>query len=340
MTRAPIDIRIHDSSFGIWQDNANDESFYTDVFKPLVANFKKRGWKVTADPETLKHYRSLSKFSRLAVKGDLHADIEIRGRNIAVQFWSEAAESGGNSNGKRYDFDKLKRMPYLDRQRVLLAFHRMGAWLGAMAPVSITNTNAFALSPMERIEKGYAESPHTKEELGRPTWSGDYNRKTADGALLEHGQKVWFRNECGRFFHGAAYYNINNMWWVISGGVLRNKGSFELHANQPADLRDKLHTRIRREALERLLRKAISGRDYRRAETLDRILFDGQPVYLIWSRKRDAYYGTNYSGYSTDKLHAGKYTRTEAEAEVRRVPHILEAHGDNGEVIKFEEAAA
>ncbi|WP_206669158.1 hypothetical protein [Brucella sp. 09RB8918] len=87
------------------------------------------------------------------------------------------------------------------------------------------------------------------------------------------------------------------------------------------------------------MRKAIANRNYRRAETIDRILFDGQPTYLIWSRKNNLYYRTNYSGYSSSKSGAGKYTRAEAEAEVRRVPHLLEAHGDNGEIIKFGEAA-
>lgn len=339
MTRAPIDIRIHDSSFGIWQGNANDQSFFTDVFQPLVSRFKKRGWIVTADPETLERYRSLSKFTRLAVKGDLRAHIEIRGRCIDVKFWSEAAKSGGNRNGKKYDFDKMERMPYLDLQRVRLEFRRMEAWLLSIAPVKVTRTDISKLSPMQLIEKGYAESPHTKKELGRPTWSSDSSRQTADGLLLEHGQKVWFRNECGRFFSGTAYYNINNMWWVIAGGARRNKSSHELHAAQPADLRSKVHKRNRRDTLERLLRKAIIGRDYRRAETLDNILFAGEPVYLIWSRKNDAYYRTNYSGYANNKLDAGRYTRAEAEAEVRRVPHHLEAHGDNGEIIKIEDAA-
>lgn len=339
MNRAPLEIRFHDSSFNIWQDDPNDASFYTDVFKPILAGLKKRGWKVTADNEVLKNYRSISKCFRLAVKSSLWADIKISGRHIEVEFWSEAAASGGNSNDKRYDFDKLKLMPYLDRQRVRLEFRRMEAWLATIAPVKVTSTDVRDMSPIERIKNDYAKSPHTKKALGRPDWHGDYNRKSADGTLVEHGQKVWFRNECGRFFSGTAYYNLNNMWWVVAGGSLRNKGSYELHAKRPADLRSKVHKRNRRETLERLLRKAISGRDYRRAEILDNILFDSQPVYLIWSRKNDAYYRTNYSGYSNNKFDAGRYTRAEAEAEVRRVPHILEAHGDNGEIIKFEAAA-
>jgi len=339
MNRAPISINIHDSHFGIWQDNAQDSTFNQEVFQPILKSFQKRGWRVTADPQVYKHRRRISKSYRIAAKGELRAEIKICGRCIELEFWSEAATPGTNSNGPRYEFDKLKRMPYLDRQRTRLEFRRLLAWLEKLASVSVSYRDNTGLSPMERIQKDYAESWHTVKELGRPTWSGDYNRKSADGHLLEHGQTVWFRGDCGRYLRGTAYYNINNMWWVIAGGSLRNKSSYDLYANQPADLRSKVQRRTRRDRLEAELRKAIANRNYRRAETLDRILFDGQPIYLIWSRKNNLYYRTNYSGYSSSKSSAGKYTRAEAEAEVRRVPHILEAHGDNGEIIKFGEAA-
>ena len=250
MTRAPICVNIHDSHFGIWQDNATDMTFNEEVFQPILKGFRKRGWRITADPQVYRHHRRISKSYRIAAKGQLRAEIKICGRCIELEFWSEAATPGTNRTGPRYEFDKLKRMPYLDRQRTRLEFRRLLAWLEKLAPVSVSHRDKTGLSPMERIQKDYAESWHTVKELGRPTWSGDYNRKSADGHLLEHGQTVWFRGDCGRYLRGTAYYNINNMWWVIAGGSLRNKSSSELHANQPANLRSKVQRRTRRDRLE------------------------------------------------------------------------------------------
>lgn len=40
MTRAPISINIHDSHFGIWQDNAQDPTFNEEVFQPILKSFQ------------------------------------------------------------------------------------------------------------------------------------------------------------------------------------------------------------------------------------------------------------------------------------------------------------
>ena len=38
-----------------------------------------------------------------------------------------------------------------------------------------------------------------------------------------------------------------------------------------------------------------------------------EPLYLIWSRKRGAWWKSFGKGYTTDRTQAGRYTQTEAQ---------------------------
>ncbi|MCY1311702.1 hypothetical protein D9M70_620380 [compost metagenome] len=54
--------------------------------------------------------------------------------------------------------------------------------------------------------------------------------------------------------------------------------------------------------------------DYRRAEVLRDVLFPkDQALFLIWHKEKDVYFRSNYSGYTSDTVDAGKYTRDELE---------------------------
>jgi len=337
--RAPISINIHDAHFGIWQDNANDPTFRDDIFLPLLKAMKRRGWVVTADPETLKHYRCLSTSRRLASKGDLRAKIRISGRVIELDYWAETWPID-NTNGRQYDFEKMARMNYLDRLRVQLEMSRLQSWLETLAPIECKVLEAKDLPALQRIERRYAESWHSDKSLGRPVCRHDGNSTSKDGERIVHGATVWYVGHNGRVERGVAYYNINNMWWVVpSVDTLCNLASHEIFCRQPADLRTKQNERARRERLETELALAVRRMDFRRAELLKNILFGAEKVYLIWARDKQAYYRSNYAGYTTDTISAGRYTRAEAESEVGRVPHELEAVGPDGQRVKFERAA-
>jgi hypothetical protein len=131
------------------------------------------------------------------------------------------------------------------------------------------------------------------------------------------------------------------MWWVVENKFSwRNLACFELCLQQPANPREKRNDRSRRNALERELKRALQASNYARADVLNRILFGDDAPHFIWSRKNAAYYGTDYSGYSSNQLLAGRYTRAEAEAECRRVPHILEMVCPNGNRVRFDQEAA
>lgn len=336
--RAPLAIRIHDAHLGIWQENPQDPTFRSDVYEGLLRLMKRRGWKFSADPYVLRHFRSLSQNQRLGELGTLRCAIQISGRAVEVDYWSETALQS-NLNGRRYDYDRMRRMHHLDRLRVELEYRRATAWLEAIAPVEVSRSADRDMPALDAIAKSYADSWHKDKVLGRPVCEYDHNRTAADGDLLEHGQTVWFPDSKGRIVRGTAYYNINNMWWVVAGGSLYKEASRSLYGRPPAELRVKRNARARRARLEDELALATRRMQFLRAETLKHILFGEDAAFMIWARDHNAYYRAQYSGYTTDVISAGKYTRAEAEAECRRVPHELSMVDQNGSHTRFDRQA-
>lgn len=336
--RPKIDVNIHDSHIGIWQDDSRDASFRSEIYAPLIRAMRGRGWSIHRDPDVHRRYRTLSPNRRLGSRGTLRCKIDISGRVVEVEFWSTTAPQI-NRHGRRYDFDKMTRMSHIDSLRVRLEFGRIISWLGTLAPVKVKHGDTVQLSPMEVIEKEYAESCHTKNGIGRPDWGQDYNRKSRDGLLLEHGQAVWMVDRKGRILRGQAFYRLNSMWWVIAGGELHNVSCGEICARRPDDLRAKQNERLRRGRLESELEASVRRMDFKRSQILKDLLFGSQPTFMIWARDRSAYYRSNYSGYTTDSISAGRYTREEAERECRLVPHGLEMVGPNGSVTRFDKVA-
>jgi hypothetical protein len=337
--RPAIRIRIHDASIGIWQERADDPTFKTEVFGRVIRHMRDRGWKIGQDKDVHRHYRILSPNHRMGERGNLRCAIRLSGRVVDVDFWSITAPQI-NRHGRQHDFDKMQRMHHIERLRVELEFIRIVRWIETIAPVTVDRSIDSDTSAVMRIAKSYAESWHSDKALGHPVCTYDYNRKSADGTLLEHGQTIWTRDHKGRVIRGTAFYNINNMWWVVSGGTLHNKGSHDLSTSAPADLRRKENQRLRRQRLEAELSSAVQQMNYLRAEVLKQIIFSKEPVFMIWAKDHNAYYRSTYSGYTTDRIAAGKYTRAEAEAECRRCPSDLEMVGPDGVHVSFAQAVA
>ncbi len=324
-----LTVRLNDTHAGIWQENANDPTFHKEVFLGLLKHLGRSGWVVTLDEEIRKHHRCLSPNYRRARKGNLFASVHVSGRVVEIDIWAETWVKE-NQNGHRYDFDKIRRLDYLDRLRVDLTFRRLAHWLSAFSTVTVENgirrPSLVAPTALDQIARRYAKCWHTDKALGRPICTSPSNCRSADGGTVTHGAPVWFVDAKGRLGRGVAYYNINSMWWIAVGrDTLRNKASFEIYVSPPSDLRVKRNERDRRKRLETEMSLAVRVHDFRRAETIRKILFGDQPLFRIWSSKNDAFYGSNHSGYTSDTARASLYTRAEAEDEVRRVPHLLSA---------------
>lgn len=345
MTRT-LEIRLHDASIGVWQENADDPTLHKEIFLGIAALFRRRGWQVSDDPNIVAHYPSLRRQHRLAARGDLRAALSISGRHVEIAFWAETW-SIDNRNGRRFDFGKRQRFAYLDRLRVDLETSKVIGWLGRRASVAVKprgksrGPGADQQTAAQFIAARYAECWHTDKALGRPVCTQDYNRRSGDGGTIEHGAPVWIADEKGRILRGIAHYNINSMWWVVTDryGVL-NKSAFEILTRRPDDLRRRRNDKLRRERLEAEIAQAVRACNFQRADALKTILFGAGPTFGIWSRKAGAYYRPNRSGYTTDAIAAGRYTWSEAASEVRRVPEHLSIAMPDGRFLDAEAMAA
>lgn len=328
--RRRLDVNLHETHIGLWQDNPNDSSFKVEIFDGLLRLLKRRGFKITADPTVSRRHRCISPSYRIAARGDMRAAIHVSGRVVQLDWWSERSLSE-NSNGPRYGFDKRRRMPYLDGIRFELERKHILAWVAERADLSFKAPRGAKrcgigrgeLTAAEYIQAQYADCWHTDKALGRPK-AEDYNRKSADGGMIEHGARVWAVGRKGRIFTGVAHYSLNNRWMIATGAYgIEWASSFEVYTRRPENIRVKRNERARRKRLEGELAKAIMAMNFLRAEVLRKILFGAELTYGIWATDKSAYYRSNCSGYTTDRIAAGRYTWDEAAREVRRVPGEL-----------------
>lgn len=81
------------------------------------------------------------------------------------------------------------------------------------------------------------------------------------------GETKFFYNYNNRLSYGIVWHNINNMWWVISGGKLYNVACFDLFdyeygmpRRKPAD----------DNYIDRLLKKHESQKDYQKCANIQK----------------------------------------------------------------------
>jgi hypothetical protein len=183
---------------------------------------------------------------------------------------------------------------------------------------------------LERIEQHYAESSHFKGDMAvylkknRYEKLPSYNATSADKQQLEHGQRVWFFDRKGRICEGTAHYNINNMWWVVTGRYdYRNLSACELFTTCPDMPRMRRNDRLRRKRLEEELKSAVASMNFTRAQTLKEILYPPGQLYAIWHKGHKAYFDIGYCGYRNSLTDAGHYTLDELK------PYLKGALEDN-----------
>ncbi|WP_158810279.1 hypothetical protein [Beijerinckia sp. L45] len=345
--RAGLALNIHDTHLGIWQDDANDPLFEQVIFAGLIRHLRRRGWTVGPDADIVKNYPILRRYRRFCRKGELLATLEVNGRSIQFEVWSENWIQK-NRNGHRHDFDKREKMPFLTRLRVDLEFGKIETWLQKHGPFETTNRNLQRRGPhfggltaLQYIEREYATSIHKDKTSGRPVCDYAYkNGTSADGDRIEQGATVWFADKTGRINRGTAYFGINCMWRVVAGRWrLESFSASQIFTRQPEDLRRKRNEQRRRGKLEALPASAVGAMEFERAAKLRDILFGRADIFLIWHREHGAYYRSNHSGYTTDRISAGRYTRDEAASEVCRVPHLLSAMTLGGKRIEAADFA-
>ena len=338
-------VSFGDANLSVWEDGiaaarrsgghaaaeAWAREFKRDVFARIVQQLRRIGWAVTMpeiDPHAVKHYggrvaRESAERMRFCTKGDLKADLEISGRTISLKFFQSVNCPSRPDHEGRYEWDKESVMHYLLRLEMERTRSRIRDYLcGVMDGYTFEDKkHSIYRKPLERtamecIQAHYDESIHFKGvgwDKRKAESDMAYNLKSADGVMLDHGQRVWFFDRKGRINTGVAYYNINNMWWVVTGRYdYTNEACFELYTSLPENFRAKRNTRRRRKRLEGELSKAIKAMDFERAATIRDLIFPrGERLFVVWHEDHKAYHCANFQGYTTNITDAGKFTKTE-----------------------------
>lgn len=340
---------------GIKARDALEQAFKREVFARIVQTLNRLGWTVEKppiNPHDVKHYggtvaRWASERHRNCSKGDLKGELEVMGRCIKFEMWQGVNTPTRPDHGGRYENDKEGCMPYLLRLEMERTRRRIRDYLLAVFTGYTFDEERrsvyrrpLAQTAMEKIQESYARSWHFKGDMAdylcRSGYDQlpSYNCTSLDGDRIEHGQRVWFRDYVGRVCEGVAYYNINNMWWVVTGRYdASNVSTSEIWTKCPPNPRVKRNARQRRKRLEQLLADATKAMDFERAMVLRDLLFPkGEQLYVIKSDQGN-WWGPDGCGYRKDIADAGKYTADEA----RRVlgPTMRASRGDYAIAITF-----
>ncbi len=317
-----------DASLHVWEepearvDSDWGRDFKRFVFKRMVQQLNRMGFNLR-----LCTHIFTGNDSRYGEKNGLRLDLRLCGRHIELNFFQNVNAPERPDHGGRYQHDKEQQMPYLMRIRMERTRRRLRAYLcNVFAGYKFqskrndgrsSKRGPSDLTGMEWIKGCWESSCHYKgdweHELATDEYTRNHNRKTASGTQLNQGDRVYFFDHKARVQTGTAYYNINNMWWVLTGKYdVRNEASFNLYTSLPDNFRDKRNERLRRSRLESELAKAIKAMDFQRAETLKSLLWtESDELYLVWHKDHEAYHCTNWSGYTTDAIEAGKFTKDE-----------------------------
>lgn len=312
-------ISITDSVHKLDGNKIISTQFKCDVFARVIQTLNRIGWLVTSW-ENAKEYPSIAGNRRSYSKGHLKGELRLEKQGIIqLKMWQDANTPTRPDYGGRYEPDLEGCMPYLIRMEMERTRQRISRYLcsvfdGYVFEESKTYRRAGKQTAWEKIQHRYQESGHFNgadwdEFKNRSGMS--YNLLAGDGTILNHGQRVWITDNKGRWRTGVAYYNINNMWWVLLGKFdYANKAADELRTTPPPDIRKKENERLRTHRLSGLMSQCVESMDFERAAILRDVLFPkGEPLfYLI---KNGKYFRPGKCGYTSNACEAGKFTAQE-----------------------------
>lgn len=215
--------RFHDtvSSNGTFLGVRTVSRISHPTLERIFVMMKERGWKILIDQDVLERYPSIANDHFEGQKGDLHFKSSRYPAGFEIEFFQEV--NTVNKHGGKYDFNKLKHMPYLIRCSFLVE-------LGHIKQLLLKEGYEDKSQPVFKNaadEVQYRIKCCWHYEENKADKQPDYNATDKDGKRLRDGQLKYFRDTKGRLQKGIIYHNINNMWWVILNKYeFRNIASF------------------------------------------------------------------------------------------------------------------
>ncbi len=195
---------------------------------------KNRGWEIKENPSFKKHFSCLSKYHKIGYKNNVALLMEIGADNIKVEFgdiknlWTGVAQSFWSDPSD----SRFTKLTYLESIAVKLEIHRLLEYYKRYNHEFTPEDSS--LSPENYIINKLKNNTHIhgvvnclndiKVSMSKPE-NHNYIRNSSDkdGKRIICGEEKYFYNPyTKRLSYGVVWHNINNMWWVISGGKLFN----------------------------------------------------------------------------------------------------------------------
>ena len=280
---------VHDTQIFAREENVDKNGMHA-VLRSMLARLRSRGHVMQRCPQTAKNHPSLAPDTWVGRLGDLECLVEVRGRLLEAAFFQNVANVT-NQYGGRYDLGKYRRMPRTIRLQCVV---EMTAVLNKLRELGYAFESPSFAEPMSMLAvRDAAEPPKRwgtlddfnshwdsewdrkrgthrfeRDETGWPTAKEIGHHLDRDRVPVRNGELRYFRDR-GRLVRGIVRTNMNGMWYV---GDFACASSHELFlcedpAAEPRRLVPKQLERLRGE-----IDKALKVNDYRRVETLARVI--------------------------------------------------------------------
>lgn len=203
----------------------------------VIRFLKSRGWTIKENPHYKEQYACLSPFHKIGFKGNLALLMEISGTSMSINFghvknlWQPPQFFWDNPSDDRY-----LKLTYLENASVKLEVKRLMEFGASKFRLKDTSENPNP-SPEEYIINKCNNNTHIhgkvtclndiKLAITESSYDYTVNSNDKNGKKIICGETKYFYNN-RTLEYGVAWHNINNMWWVISGGKLRNISSGNL----------------------------------------------------------------------------------------------------------------
>ena len=238
----------------------------------IIRFLKRRGFKVGENETYKQHYKVLSKYHKIGFKKEVALLAEIGQSSITVEFgniqnlWKGMAQAFWDDPND----DRFTKLNYLQGIAVKLEIRKLTDYCKRFGLKFIIEEED--LSPEDYIINNLRVNNHVhgkveclndiKLSITPESYNWKHNSNDKDKKKIVCGElKYFYDSRTRRLSCGTVWHHINNMWWVIFGGKLRNVSSYELFdlkagmpRRKPAD----------KDYVERLLKKNEAKKDYRR----------------------------------------------------------------------------
>lgn len=287
------------------------------VWIKVLNYLKKRGFKVETPQYYIEQYPSKAN-NKTAIKSSngVAFCLECMGNQIKIEF--------GNSKNIWKDWGcnfwsegdhRAEILSYLEKKAIQNEVRQFLKVFGEFQEHDIKRTVE------DRIIHNKKESRHSynKEKLDELGLGGVVFQMSEH----DHSQNSFDRDKlklvCGeeRYYYkgktlckGVLYHQLNDRWFVISGGTLDYVSSWELFNYGGESRRKKLTKEEKINRLESELRKYEKSKNYVRCISINKQVVKikaSENTYNVWSIKHNSWWRANNSGYCDDRSGAGVY---------------------------------